>query len=559
MKWLYRLASAALLVSLSLVAVPSSAQASILIDPSWVTASTGSAADVAAYLGGYGTPIGTGEFAFDGAVNPDAPYRVQCENVAYVGYVCSLVLRSGQADQGLVLGLLGPASGDAGKLRVMCAADDGQGWQDGTFPAGGRLDVCPGDTYPMAAYGVGVQLPNYSFNPVYQGGSSGTTFEMRFSPPNTWYWVNLADNSSQGMIGGRPAGVYYRCTAGGDWASTEFSSDGSFPMASCNGAMPVEMVGPGYNGEAYFDVWWGGKWYRGWLWIQGDGGSNSYLVSPWTFQGQKNYKTQLQCVKVGHIVGGLPDGSTQTLTQTNRGTSPVLSCPSGSWPWHVVVSSQVGVGTSWVVELEGSLTNHKSVDGSIHEWPTPTPLPSSSSTATPSAPSLPTNPGSSGCADIGCLANETRDAIYNTINNVTNAIYKTVICDESCQNFTALQAPIDIWQVKLGPWLDQLKWIQTAFAPFGSGSGASASGFTAASADGCSCQGMSLDLAFPMMQPMHFDLLNTCSDGWASTFAATSRAGTSLLLVLGTVGACLRFLASAFSFTAFISTYEVKE
>jgi hypothetical protein len=168
---------------------------------------------------------------------------------------------------------------------------------------------------------------------------------------------------------------------------------------------------------------------------------------------------------------------------------------------------------------------------------------------TVSAPPTPPPPAPSGCVDLGCVADSVSKSIYDTVNGTTQAIYNLVICNEECQNFDALAKPMDAWAVKVQPWLDQISWVGGSFAPLGSG---------------CSCGGYTFTLNMPAIDATHagisheYEILNTCS-GWASTLAATSRAGTSLLLVLGTGAACIRLIAAAFSFVGLVDDFRGKE
>lgn len=148
-----------------------------------------------------------------------------------------------------------------------------------------------------------------------------------------------------------------------------------------------------------------------------------------------------------------------------------------------------------------------------------------------------------------CTSDSITDAIYNAVNGTTEAIYNLVICNESCRNLDALQQPFTQWSVKVKPWLDQISWVGGSFGPFSRGS--------------CDCGGYTFDLSMPGIGALpgvshHYEILNTCS-GWPSTLAATSRAGTSLLLILGTGAACIRIIAAAFSFVGLVEDFRGKE
>jgi hypothetical protein len=246
------------------------------------------------------------------------------------------------------------------------------------------------------------------------------------------------------------------------------------------------------------------------------------------YTGSVPLRTAVMCAASGS------DPSALTLADGVGSPAPFVSCPAGRWAYSVIVSEPI----SGTVVVAGYFR-----DWRAHAGPSSSPTPV---VPQPSAPPTPSAPAPSGCVDLGCVADSINKAVYDAVNGTTQAIYNLVICNEQCQNFDAFAKPMDQWAVKVKPWLDQITWVGGSFAPLGAG---------------CSCGGYTFTLNMPAIDGTHagvshqYEILNTCS-GWASTLSATSRAGTSLLLVLGTGAACIRFIAAAFSFVGLVDDFR---
>jgi len=251
------------------------------------------------------------------------------------------------------------------------------------------------------------------------------------------------------------------------------------------------------------------------------------------YYGDVPLRTAIMCA----ADGGGPTGL--TLAEGTGSPAPFVVCPAGRWAYSVIVSEPV----SGALVVTGFYR-----DWAAHVGAVPSPV-----VPVPTAPPTPEPPGPSGCVDLGCVADSVSNSVYNAVNGTTQAIYNLVICNEECQNFDALAKPMDQWAVKMKPWLDQITWVGGSFAPLTSGCGCGGFKFT------LHMPGVPVRIGPPGPGIDHeYEILNTCS-GWAATLAATSRAGTSVLLVLGTGAACIRLIAAAFSFVGLIDDTRGKE
>jgi len=245
------------------------------------------------------------------------------------------------------------------------------------------------------------------------------------------------------------------------------------------------------------------------------------------YVGSVQLVTAIECVPAGPLTAG----PRRTVTATGS-PAPFVACAGSEWAYSVLITEPL----SGVVVLAGYYR-----DWAAHKGQTPPP-----EVVVP--PPIPTAPPSAACVDLACVADTVSTSIYDAVGGVTNAVYSLVVCNADCANFSGLSPALDQWQTQAEPWVQQLSWVGPGLAPL---------------TTNCSCKGFTFNLHTPAIflgragppgpgLDHTFEILNSCS-GWGATLATTSRAGTSLLLVLGTAGACLRFIAAAFSFVGLIS------